>query len=193
MQRYTLEIDSRRESDFGNWCLYSDCMYEINELRDKVAALEATVKEKEEISYNRGLSDGESKRAILEVRGRDKFLNDTVNPQIREMRKKIAAFESTVKEKDAELSATRQWAALAIEWMEELRQDYIPGELTPDKVLGAIRKLRKQISERDKEIGRLRGALVKIAEGTEDDLPPFSCIGRHQMKIIAQDAIREVK
>jgi predicted RND superfamily exporter protein len=64
--------------------------------------------------------------------------------------------QSEIQDMIAELSATRQWTALAIEWIHEIQQDFVPGELTPDKVTNAIQTLRRQRDELKKELETLK-------------------------------------
>jgi hypothetical protein len=61
--------------------------------RDGLKEQIATMEEKEEQAYSKGLIDGATKQAILELRGRDKFLTETVQPQIQQLREQIAALK----------------------------------------------------------------------------------------------------
>lgn len=55
-----------------------------NHLQSILTRLELSPLEK---TYQDGLDDGQTKQAILELRGRDKFLEETVRPQVKELEK----------------------------------------------------------------------------------------------------------
>lgn len=70
--------------------------------------------------------------------------------------------QSEIQDIISELSATRQWTALAIEWIHEIQQDYVPGELTPDKVTSAIQSLRRQRDELKNELETVKQSMLLI-------------------------------
>jgi regulator of replication initiation timing len=91
-----------------------------------IAALEAAMKENDEqiailteklkLEYDRGFDDGETKQAILELQGRDKFLAELKS----EDKEKIAALTAEITEYEKWGSEVRKESASLHEWDDRL-------------------------------------------------------------------------
>ena len=61
----------------------------------------------------------------------------------------------------------------------------------PDVLRGVIKDMQESIDSLTAEAERLRAALEKIADGTEDEKPPYRCAPRDVLQKIAAQALKE--
>ena len=73
--------------------IHEDTEREV-ELKKRIAELGGKINE----TYTKGFEDGETKQAILEIQGRDKFYNETIKPENTRLKQRVAKLEKALEE-----------------------------------------------------------------------------------------------